>query len=67
MTFLVDPRLPGSVARLLRDASHGAVHTSELADGNRTTDAAVCRIADGDERAVVSKGCSPTTAEERFS
>ncbi|CAB4852559.1 unannotated protein [freshwater metagenome] len=55
MRFLVDAQLPASVARLLRDAGHDAVHTSELADGNRTTDAELCRIADGDGRVVVSK------------
>ena len=55
MRFLVDAQLPASVARLLRDAGHDAVLTSELADGNRTTDAEVCRIADGDRRVVVSK------------
>lgn len=55
MRFLVDAQLPASVARLLRDAGHDAVHTSELTDRNRTTDAEVCRIADGDRRVVVSK------------
>ena len=55
MRFLVDAQLPASLARLLRDAGHDAVHTSELADGNRTTDAELCRIADGDGRVVVSK------------
>ena len=39
----------------MRDAGHDAVHTSELADGNRTTDAEICSIADADDRVVVSK------------
>lgn len=34
---------------------HDVVHTSSLADGNRTTDAEIIRIADLDGRIVVTK------------
>ena len=55
MKFLIDAQLPVSVARLLSEAGHDATHTTSLKDGNRTTDAEICRRADGDDRVVVSK------------
>ena len=44
-----------SFARFLSSAGHDAVHTSELPDGNRTTDRAIAEIADADDRVVVTK------------
>ena len=55
MKFLVDAQLPARLARFLADAGHDAVHTSELPDGNRTTDVCVAEVADGEDRVVVTK------------
>lgn len=55
MKFLVDAQLPARVARLLIDAGHDAVHSSQLPDGNRTLDHEIARLADDGDRVVVSK------------
>jgi len=55
VNFLVDAQLPVRVAKLLSAAGHDAVHTSELPDGNRTTDRSLARLADATDRVVVSK------------
>lgn len=54
MKFLVDAQLPARLARFLNDAGHDA-HTSELPDGNRTTDVRVAESADSEGRVVVTK------------
>ena len=46
MKFLVDAQLPARLARFLNGAGRDALHTSELPDGNRTTDARIAEIAD---------------------
>jgi len=53
--FLVDAQLPVRLARRLSDDGHDAVHTSELPEGNRATDADVNARADADDRVVVTK------------
>lgn len=55
MKFLVDAQLPARLARFLVDAGHDVVHTSELPEGNRTTDARIAEVADGEGRVVVTK------------
>ena len=55
MKFLVDAQLPARLASALVAAGHDAIHTSELPDGNRTTDARIAQIADQDSRVVVTK------------
>lgn len=55
MRFLVDAQLPARLARTLRDLGHDAVHTSDLPEGNRTTDAAIAATADAEDRVVVTK------------
>ncbi len=55
MRFLVDAQLPVRLARFLNDAGHDAVHVSSLADGYRTTDAAIMALADREGRIVISK------------
>jgi predicted nuclease of predicted toxin-antitoxin system len=44
--FLVDAQLPARLAWFLSQAGHDALHTSELAEGNRTTDAQIAEQAD---------------------
>jgi predicted nuclease of predicted toxin-antitoxin system len=51
----VDAQLPVKLVQLLRTAGHDAVHTSELPEGNRTTDQALARKADVEGRVVVTK------------
>lgn len=43
MRFLVDAQLPAALAALLSAAGHDSVHTTELPDGNRTSDAELAR------------------------
>ncbi|MBW3575752.1 MAG: DUF5615 family PIN-like protein [Actinobacteria bacterium] len=40
---------------MLAEAGHDAVHTSELPNGNQTTDAEITRRADDEDRVVVTK------------
>jgi predicted nuclease of predicted toxin-antitoxin system len=53
--FLIDAQLPVRLGRFLNDAGHDALHTSELPNGNRTTDSHITERADQDERVVVTK------------
>ena len=55
MRFLVDAQLPRSLAIWLAELGHDAIHTLNLAQGNRTTDAEIACLADQDERIVVTK------------
>lgn len=55
MKFLVDAQLPARLARHLTEAGHDARHTSDLPDGNRTSDAEIYLTADTEERVVVTK------------
>ena len=54
MKFLVDAQLPRRLSRQLRVSGHDVVHTLDLPSGNRTTDAEIMRIADSEERIVVT-------------
>jgi uncharacterized protein with PIN domain len=53
--FPIDAQLPARLAGLLSAAGHDAVHTSQLPEGNRTTDAALASYADAEDRVVVTK------------
>ena len=55
MKFLVDAQLPRRFARRLQSAGHDTVHTLDLPLGNRTPDREVYRLADAEQRAVVTK------------
>lgn len=55
MKFIVDAQLPRSLANFLRDRGFDVVHTSELPDGNDTSDAEINRLSLSDERVVISK------------
>ena len=55
MRFLVDAQLPLRLARLLVQSGHDAIHTTNLADGNRSSDTLVSQRADIDGRVVVTK------------
>lgn len=55
MKFLVDAQLPARLAHLLNDAGHDARHTSELPNGNASSDADITAAADADDRVVITK------------
>jgi predicted nuclease of predicted toxin-antitoxin system len=55
MNFLIDAQLPRRMCAWLTAAGCDAVHTLDLPDGNRTTDAHVNDLADREERVVVTK------------
>ena len=55
MKWIIDAQLPRRLAKRLQELGHDAVHTLDLPQGNRTTDAEICQIADTSERVLVSK------------
>ena len=55
MNFLIDAQLPRRAAGWLTAAGCDAVHTLDLPDGNRTTDAQLLDLADSAGRVVVTK------------
>ena len=55
MKFLVDAQLPARLAALLNSVGHDALHTSDLREGNRSTDAQIVRLADMEARVVITK------------
>lgn len=55
MKFLVDAQLPKRLASSLFDLGHDAIHTLDRSDGNRTSDSAICQLADDENRIVISK------------
>lgn len=55
MKFLVDAHLPKSLAYMLREKGFDVVHTTELPNGNDTTDSDINRISLAEDRVVISK------------
>jgi predicted nuclease of predicted toxin-antitoxin system len=55
MRFLVDAQLPRRLIFRLREAGHDALHTLDLPNGNRTTDAELTAFAAREGRVVVTK------------
>lgn len=55
MNFLVDAQLPRRTAAWLVAAGADAVHTLDLPNGNRTTDAELLDVADQQQRVIVTK------------
>ncbi len=55
MKFLVDAQLPRRLALALTGAGHDAVHTFDLATGNRTPDSDISATADRANQVVVTK------------
>lgn len=55
MNFLVDAQLPRRLTRRLREAGHDALHTLDLPNGNRTTDAEINTLSERESRVVVTK------------
>lgn len=55
MKFIVDAQLPKSLSDLLRRHGHDSLHTLDLPHQNRTTDREIIKIAEEEERIVVTK------------
>jgi len=55
MKFIVDAQLPARLARELAAAGHDAVHTLNLAKGNRTPDRDIASMAAMEGRVVITK------------
>ncbi len=55
MKFLVDAQLPRSLALLLTKLGHDAIHTLDLQERNKTTDAQILNIVMNDDRIVITK------------
>jgi predicted nuclease of predicted toxin-antitoxin system len=55
MNFLVDAQLPRRLSRLLTSAGHDAVHTLDLPNANRTTDAEINALSCSESRVVITK------------
>lgn len=55
MRLLVDAQLPVRLVPMLIELGHDVVHTSELPEGNRTSDREITRIANIQDRIVVTK------------
>ena len=55
MKWLIDAQLPRRLAVRLKALGHDAIHTLDLPEGNRTSDSALCGIADESSRILVSK------------
>jgi predicted nuclease of predicted toxin-antitoxin system len=53
--FLADAHLPRRIVHRLRDAGHDALHTLDLPNGNRTSDAELNAISLREERVLVTK------------
>jgi predicted nuclease of predicted toxin-antitoxin system len=55
MKFLIDAQLPRRLANLFVDAGFEAIHTLDLPEGNRTSDAEINAISIRDQYVVVTK------------
>lgn len=55
MRLLVDAQLPVRLIPLLIELGQDVVHTSELPNGNRTSDREITRIAEVQDRIVVTR------------
>ena len=55
MNFLIDAQLPRRMVGWLVSAGCDAIHTLELPRGNRTSDDELTSLADGENRALITK------------
>jgi predicted nuclease of predicted toxin-antitoxin system len=55
VNFIVDAQLPHRIASWLRDHGHDALHTLDLPEANRTTDATILALAAKENRVVVTQ------------
>jgi len=62
VNFVVDAQLPAKLSRLLAEAGHDSVHTSQLPEGNRVSDATLADLADNEDRVLSPKTGTFATA-----
>ena len=62
MKFLIDAQLPRKLATLLSSNGHVVIHTLWLPDQNRTNDDYIRRLADAENRIVLSKDADFVTS-----
>ena len=55
MRFLLDAQLPRRLAKRLAESGHDVVHTLDLPLANRTPDREIIRLADAEDRVVITK------------
>ncbi|MCO6492221.1 MAG: DUF5615 family PIN-like protein [Phaeodactylibacter sp.] len=55
MKFLIDAHLPMALKNWLVDRGHDVIHTRDLPQKNETDDMDIIRIADDQDRIVISK------------
>ena len=55
MKFLIDAQLPVRLETYLAQAGHDVRHSSNLPDGNRTSDQTLAELADAEDRVIVPK------------
>ncbi len=55
MKFLIDAQLPPRLSNLIAAGGHDGVHTSDLPNGNRTSDHELADVAENEDRVVVTK------------
>ena len=55
MKFIIDAQLPDTLAFLMHEKGFDIIHTSELPDGNDTTDIEINRLSFAENRVVISK------------
>ena len=54
MNLIVDAQLPRRITARLREHGHEAIHTLDLPDANRTTDAQFVALAIAEDRVVLT-------------
>jgi predicted nuclease of predicted toxin-antitoxin system len=55
MKFLIDAQLPVRLAQFLQMAGHDAIHTRDLPQQNKTSDARINELSIQEERIVITK------------
>jgi predicted nuclease of predicted toxin-antitoxin system len=55
MKFLIDAHLPRHLSFLLKHHGYDAIHTLDLANGNRTSDTQINDISEREQRIVITK------------
>jgi len=53
MRFIIDAQLPPSWVEILRSDGRDAVHTSQLKEGNTTSDETILEVAQREDRIVI--------------
>ena len=55
MDFILDAHIPPSLCKMILERGHSAIHTKNLPDGNDTTDTEIRKIADKENKIVITK------------